>query len=317
VLQALLQLYVWRRATDQATMVAGLLGALGATIPTDVKAQLDKLPARKEPTRDGLRSAAVDDILYPARVAPGFRALFKLLFEPLGKLYGSDQKKLSSLGVDKREKLPRSGHPVRDLANKLAADLGIGDFDLYVTAASRIDEEGKKLPLYTIEPADPPALIIHSTLLEGPDAERRFVVGGLLKLLHSSLVLPLSLPADELGLVIFALVRQFVPTYSPIGYAEKRVVNEAARVKRIIPGKLTGQLMPHALECASESLDFEGIAEALLQSAHHAGLLLTGDIASAMSALRRRGSSAERYIDDLLRFAVSDEFSELRQILTG
>jgi hypothetical protein len=43
----------------------------------------------------------------------------------------------------------------------------------------------------------------------------------------------------------------------------------------------------------------------------------TADVASAMSALRRRGASSERYIDDLLRFAVSDEFSELRRLVTS
>jgi len=317
VLQALLQIFIWRRATDLAQATAAALITMGTTLPAELKAEVDKLPARKDPTREGLRDPSIDDSLFPPRVAPGFRMLFKLLAEPLAKLYGTDSKKLAALGIDKREKLPRSGHPVRDLANKIAADMGIGEFDIYVTSAQRQDEDGKKSPFCTIEPTDPPALILSSSLLEGSETEKRFIIGGLLKLLQSSLVLPLSMPADELGLLIGALVRQFVPTYTPIGYAEKRIANEAARLKRAIPSKVHGQLLPHAMECSSEALDFDGIAKMLIQSSHHAGLVLTTDMATAISALRRKGSSAERYIDELIRFAVSDEFAELRRIVTG
>jgi tetratricopeptide (TPR) repeat protein len=317
VLQTLLQIFLWRHATDLAAMSAFALTSLGNTLPAELRGEVEKLTAPKNPTRDGMRDPSIDDILFPPRVAPGFRALFRMLAEPLAKLYGADQKKLTLLGVDKRERLPRSGHPVRDLANKLAADLGVGEFDIYLTAAQRKDEDGQKAPLCTIEPTDPPALIISSSLLEGPEAERRFLIGGMLKLLQSNLVLPLSLSADDLGLLIGALVRQFVPNYTPLGYAEKRIANEAARLKKAIPSKLHGQLLPHAMECSAESLDFEGIAETLHQCSHHVGLLLTMDMASAISALRRKGAAAERYIDELIRFAVSDEFVELRRILTG
>jgi len=315
VLQALLQIFLWRKAPELAMMAAGALTSLGHPLSAELRTEVERLPARKEAVRDGLRDPGIDDVLYPSRVAPGFRALFRLLAEPLSKLYGADQKKLALLGVDKRERLPRSGHPIRELANRLAGEMGIPEFDIYVTAAQRT-EDGKKVPLCTIEPTDPPALILSGTLLEGIEAERRFFIGGLLGLLKSNLVLPLSLSADDLGLFIGALVRQFVPAYSPLGYAEKRIANEAARVKRAIPSKLHGQLLPHAMECSSESLDFDGIAEMLQLCSHHMGLVLIADFGSAVSALRRKGASADRYIDDLIRFAVSEEFVELRRLVT-
>ncbi len=316
VLQALLQIFLWRRSSDLAAMATGALLSLGQSLPIDLRSEVEKLPARKDPQRDGLRDSSIDDILYPARVASGFRTLFRLLAEPLAKLYGVDQKKLAQLGVEKRERLPRSGHPVRDLANKLAADFGVGEFDIYITAAQRKEPDGKTTPLCTIELTDPPALILSSSLLEGKEPEWRFLLGGLLKLLQSNLVLPLSLGPDELGLLIGGLVRQFVPSYVPLGYAEKRIANEAARLKKVIPSKLHGQLLPHAMECSSEALDFEGIGESLLQCSHHMGLLLTTDFASAISALRRKGAAAELYIDELIRFALSDDFAELRRLIT-
>lgn len=317
-LSALLQIFIWRGQSDSARVTASLLAALGHSLPPEVQAQVDKLPPRKDPSKAGMADSSVDDVLFPARVAPGFRALFRLVAEPLAKLYASDSKKLQSLGVDRRERLPRSGHPLRDLANKLAAQLGIDEFDLYLTAAQRTDEDGRKVPLCTLEPLEHPTIILSSSLIQGTsEAEQRVLLGGLLKLVQSQLLLPLSLSAYDLGLVIGALVRLYVPSYTPIGYAEKQIANEAARIKRAIPSKLQGQLLPHAMECSSAALDFEGITELIMLASHHAGLVLTGDIASALSMLRRKGPGSERYVDDMLRFAVSEEFSELRRIITA
>ena len=317
-LNALLQIFIWRGQTDSAQVTANLLQTLGHSLPPEVQAQVDKLPPRKEPSKNGLIDSSIDDVLFPARVAPGFRALFRLLAEPLHKLYAGDSKKLAALGVDRRERLPRSGHPVRDLANKLAAGFSIEDFDVYITAAQRIEEDGKKVPLCTLEALDHPTLILSHSLIDGTsEAERRFLLGGLLKVVQSQLVLPLCLNAYQLGAVIGGLVRLYVPSYTPIGYAEKQIANEAARIKRAIPSKLQGQLLPHAMECSAAALDFEGISELITLASHHAGLALTGDIGSAMSMLRKKGAGSERYVDDMLRFAVSEEFAELRRIVTA
>lgn len=319
VYQALLQLFIWRKSSELAAMAAGALQALGSPISGELKEQLDKLPARKEPKKEGLRDTALDDALFPARVGPGFRALFQLLKEQLDRLYGSDSKKLATLGVDvKREKLPRAGHPLRDLANKIAADLGVGEFDIFLTAAQNKDEEGRPKPLYTIEPLEIPSLVISNSLVDGaPEAERRFYLGGLLKLLQSQLVLPLRMSSDDLGVLVGGMVRQFVPDYAPLGFAEKRIVNEAGRLKRAIPSKLQPLLLPHAMECAAATLDFDGISETLVLASHFAGLLLCGSVPSAVSALRRKGAGAERQIDDLLRFAISPECAELFRIASG
>ena len=312
--QSLLQIFLHRRTADLSTMAAGAITTLGQTVSAELTAQLEKQTPRKEPVAKGLRDAALDEAMYPQRVNPGFRSLFKLLEEPLGKLYGSDSKKLALMGVDRREKLPRAGHPIRELANKLATELGVGEFELYVTAAQDKNEDGKPVPYYTIEPLELPSLILSASLLEGSETERRFFLGGLLKLLQSKLVLPLRLAPDDLGVLVGGLVRQFVPDYCPLGFAEKRIINEAARQKRAIPSRLAPQVLPHAMECASATLDFESISETLVQCSHYAGLLLTGSVPSAVAALRRKGPAAERQIDDLLRYAVTEEFAELQRI---
>ena len=106
-----------------------------------------------------------------------------------------------------------------------------------MTAAQGKDDEGRAVPLYTIEPTEPPSLVLSSSLVEGSgvtEAERRFFLGGLLKLLQSYLVLPLRLSPDDLGVLVGGLVRQYVPDYAPLGFAEKRIVNEAQRQKRAL-----------------------------------------------------------------------------------
>jgi len=45
--------------------------------------------------------------------------------------------------------------------------------------------------------------------------------------------------------------------------------------------------------------------------------VLTGQLGAAIAAIRRKGTDAERQIDDLLRFAVSDEYAELRRLATA
>lgn len=318
VYQALLQIYLWRRANDQAVMTASALLILDSHKPLPPEA----LPLLERAIRsDGypgaaLREPGLDELLYPPSLPAGFRNLFALLEEPLGKVYRADARRLQALGIDKREKLPRSGHPVRDLANRIAADLGLGDFDIYLTAAQGRDAGGRPLPLCTLEAFDPPALVLSQALLFGAaEGELRFLLGRLLKLLQGHLVLPLRLPTDDLGVLVGGLVRLYVPDYVSIGIAEKLIVAEAQRLQKLIPRKLQAQLLPFVLECSSTALDLATVPETLSLCGNHAGLLCCGSLASAHAALRRFGAAAEPQLKELLRFAVGDEFAEMRRLV--
>jgi len=314
--QALLQILILRRS-EQAHLAAGAITSLGGVIPKDLTPLLEKLP-RKEATKNGLRDPSTDDTLYPAVVSPSIRMVFRLLAEPLGKLYVSDGRKLQALGVDRKERLPKSGHPVRDLANKLAADLGIGEFDIYLTAAQGKDDAGQTVPHYTIEPLEPPALIISNVLIDGAsEAERRFVLGGLLKILQNQLHLPLRMSSEDLAVLFGGLVRQQVKDYVPVGFAEKRIEAEAQRQRRAIPSKLAVQIVPLAMEFYAAVPNYDGIAKALLLSSHFFGLLWCGSLPAAVASLKRRGPAGEKLIDELYRFALSREADELLRQLSG
>ena len=317
IYQALLQILALRRS-EQTHLAAGAITALGGVVPKDIQTLLDKTLPRKEPTKNGLRDPSIDDVLYPQVVSSSIRMLFRLLAEPLGKLYISDGRKLQALGVDRKEKLPRSGHPVRDLANKLAAELALPEFDIYLTAAQGKNEAGQTVPHYTIEPLEPPALIISSSLLDGAsEPERRFLLGGLLKILHSQLHLPMRMSSEDLAVLFGGLVRQQVKDYVPVGFAEKRIEAEAQRQRRAIPSKLNAQMVTLAMEFYAAVPNYDGIASALTMSSHCFGLLWCGSVPAAVAALRRKGPSGEKQIDDLLRFALSREADEIMRLLHG
>ena len=299
---SLFKIYGWRRAPDRAAFAAGTLEWLGAA-DADEKTMLQKLTGRDNYPGSSLADPTLDETLFDARVPAGFRNLFRLLDEPLAKMFRADVKRL---GVGRHEKLPRSGHALRDVANKVAADLGIRDFDLYVTAAHPT--------ALVVELTDPLSVVIGNKVIEGAhELELRFLLGRCFKMIQSHMALPMRLTPEDLGLLVGGIVRQFVPDFVPAGFEEAQVVAEAGRMARIIPKKLHGELLPFALECASESLDLKQIGPSLVHTANRAGLLCCGLPGPSLTAVRRLSDDAQ--LRALLRFTVSDELAELRRQL--
>ncbi len=299
---SLYKIYGWRRAPDRAAFAAGTLEWLGAA-DAEEKALLQKLTGRDNYPGSSLADPTLDETLFDARVPAGFRNLFRLLDEPLAKMFRADVKRL---GVGRHEKLPRSGHALRDVANKIAADLGVRDFDLYVTAAHPT--------ALVVELTDPLSVVIGNKVIEGAhELELKFLLGRCFKMIQSHMALPMRLTPEDLGLLVGGIVRQFVPDFVPAGFEEAQIVAEAGRMARIIPKKLHGDLLPFALECASESLDLKQIGPSLVHTANRAGLLCCGLPGPSLTAVRRLSDDAQ--LRALLRFTVSDELAELRRQL--
>jgi cellulose synthase operon protein C len=299
---SLFKIFLWRRAPDRAAVAAGVLEWLGAS-EADEKTQLAKLTGRDNYPGSSLADPTLDETLFDARVPAGFRNLFRLLDDALGKMFRADVKRL---GVQRSEKLPRSGNPVRDLANRIAGDLGIRDFDLYVTAAHPT--------ALVVELTDPLSIVIGNKVVEGASPEElRFLLGRSFKMIQSHMALPMRLTPEDLGLLVGGIVRQFVPDFVPQGFEEAQIVAEAGRMARVIPKKMHAELLPFALECAGSSFDLKQIGPSLVHTANRAGLLTCGLPMPALNAVRRLQDEAQ--LRALLRFTVSDELAELRRQL--
>ncbi len=194
--------------------------------------------------------------------------------------------------------------------------MGAGEFDIYVTQAQGRDAARRPVPLYTLEPTEPMSLVLSQSLVSGAtEGELRFLLGRLLKLAAGHLVLPLRLPAEDLGVLVGGLVRLFVKDYVPIGIAERRIIGEAQRLQKLFPRRLEAQLLPFAMECSSAALDLEALPAQIATSANHAGLLIAGSVVPAYTALARLGPGSEGQLHELLRFAISEECAELRRMV--
>jgi hypothetical protein len=107
------------------------------------------------------------------------------------------------------------------------------------------------------------------------------------------------------------------------------VIAEASRVRSAIPRKMHQEIMPFALECAG-AIDWDALVMDLVHVGNRAGLLLCGSLGAALTVLRKaaghggilatpadfaRSCRGNRQIEELLRFAVSQEYLELRRQL--
>jgi cellulose synthase operon protein C len=314
----LFQIFGWRGDPDRAHTSAQILGSLGGT-DEHVLAYLQQVGPTVEPAGGALAEPMVDDLLFPSTVPAGFRQLFRLLAEPLDKAYKPD---LKPYNLRREERLPRAAHPIRDIANRIAEALRLGEFDVYVSS-------GQPNAL-ALENADPPSIIIGANVVKGATPEElRFALGVKLKMLQLKLELPTRLPPRELGLLVSGIVRQFIPDFAPGAYPENMIVAEASRVGRAIPRKMHQEIMPFALECAG-AIDWDALVMDLVHVGNRAGLLLSGSLGAALTVLRKvaghggilstpadfaRTCRGNRQIEELLRFAVSQEYLELRRQL--
>ncbi len=300
--RALFRVFSMRRAPDRAAIAAGVLGWMGPVEDSERQA-LERLRTREQYPGGALAEPSLDELLFDARVPAGFRNLMRLVEESLLKSFRADVK---HLGLQRTDRLPKSGHALRDIANRIAADLGVRDFDIYVSPALR---RGALLEL-----TDPEAICIGAELIEGAhEHELRFLFARFFKMAQMRLALALRLEADALAALTAGVVRQFVPDFAPPGLDPALISAEAARVQKLIPRKLHGELQAFALECAAPSLDLRALAAGVSAAADRAGLLASGAPGPALAMLERMGhSDAARA---LALFAVGDELPELRRLV--
>lgn len=300
--RSLYKVFTLRRASDRAAITAGVLEWMGPISPEERQA-LDRLRTREQYPGSALALPAVDDLLFDGGVTESFRNLMRVVEEPLGKSFKPD---LKQLGVGRSDRLPRSGHAVREIGNRIAADLGIDEFEIYVSAAL-------KQPVI-LELTDPLSLCISAELLEGAhELQLRFLFGRMFKMVQSRLSLSMRLPADALALLVAGMVRQFVPDYLPRGMDAQLVAAEAVRVQRALSRKMLQEAHPFALECAAPGADPRTISASVMAAADRAGLLACGAPGPALTMLERMGhADAARA---LALFAVGDELSELRRLI--
>ena len=297
---------------EAARCAAELAHALGGA--EDAERMLAAEALRSPSSAKGLGNLAVDDALFHPSIPSGFRQVFRLLHDTLSKRYTPE---LRRWGVGKADKLPRAGHPVKDLALGVAVDLGIADIDVYVSTTQPT--------ALGVELTDPLTLVIgaHLAHAEKPP-QLRFAVGRALKLAISYMGVPARLTPEELGSLLGGVIRQYDPNYAAPGVSAGLVAEEQQRLGRLISKRLRDEVYPFASEVAGLELDPRSLWAGVQHTGNRAGLIASSSALAGLVVLLRIGnhkdipsSRGDKLIEEFMRFAVSDEHAEVRRVLAS
>ena len=225
------------------------------------------------PTPSSLLTMEADEVIYPAEVQPELRQLFQLLGERLAKHIGVD---LRHHGVTRSDKVANDKPVVRSVLT-VAGALGFADIEVYVS---------QKQPLaFAAEPTTPLAMIVGSTIAQGDRDGIRFATGAALKLAQSQLAVAARLPAQELGVLVIALVRLFQPDFPSIGVDLDAVATQMQRLRRLIPSNAMNDLRPFALAIDASRFNPDALAAGLAMASYRAGVASAQSLSAGLKVL--------------------------------
>ncbi len=242
-------------------------------------------------------------------------AMLGALPEAIVKLYPAD---LDGLGVGRGDRLaPRSGHPVRVLADRLAAILSVGEVELYT---HRVRGRG-----IAIELSDPVSVLVPSMLGELPEAAQIFLLGRALANATLGLSVFDKLTPRELEVMLAAAARVVSPQFGQGLTSEDVLDDQSRRIQRALSRKarrILEEVAPRYV--AMPGSDLPNLARAVSLGAARTAALLADDLPASVEALRRTerdyGSSSvvelaagAPLVADLIRFWTSDVALDIRR----
>jgi hypothetical protein len=162
--------------------------------------------------------------------------------------------------------------------------------------------------------AQPPtAVVVGPSLTDGRSlADVRFVVGRALEIARPEYIFAAALPPPEFTRLFAAILRAFHPRHARRKADE---AGEAAKWKRALPYKVAKRLAELFRDLANTEFSSHRWRRAVQKTGNRAGLLASGDIIAAARVLSAEGDKDG--IEDLARFAASDDYLALRTKLDG
>jgi len=243
---------------------------------------------------------------------PGDRGPLSDLLSLVGDALGEAVK----LPPESRARL-RGSEGLTRLAAELCGNVGVVPFTL------RHGGDGADV---RIEPGERPALRVGVAVARRAVPEQRFLLARMAARVRGRSAIAARLGATDLGNLIAAVVRLGSPGYAGTGEPPEGLVAAAGRA---LPRKLRKAIEERALALAKAGpQDVAAWQAALAATADRVGLLLSIDLAAALSLLLREGGSpggtAEEVasavrgrpdLRQLLCFAASEDHLRLRQRL--
>jgi hypothetical protein len=160
--------------------------------------------------------------------------------------------------------------------------------------------------------AQPPtAIVVGAQLTAGrPLAGVRFLLGRALEIARPEYVLAAALSPPDFARLFAAILRAFHPRHARRRPERGGENDEAAMWKRALPYKVAKRLAELFRDLGNTEFSSHRWRQAVQKTGNRAGLVASGDLIAAAGALKAEGDHAG--IEDLARFAVSDDYLALR-----
>jgi tetratricopeptide (TPR) repeat protein len=299
----------WRlqgRAAESACAVGAVI-ALGAGNDMERSAFLSRVvraAAQAPGSLDGGELASIDV------VAPGSTAsaLLAALGDSVGKVFPPE---LERWGLSVRDKIsPKSGHPLRALAERVAAVFGIEGFELYVHRA----QAGAVM----LELTDPVSVLVPASVAGLSEPAIVFALSRVFASVARGLAPIERLTGNELRLLLGATARSVGASFSVGAREEEEVSSLARRVGKAMPWLGRGAIEEAARAfAAAPPADIEEWRLGARMTSARAAAIVCDDIVSAADCIRRTegelsGAQGDallvvhRLLGDMLGFWVSD-----------
>jgi tetratricopeptide (TPR) repeat protein len=249
-----------------------------------------------------------DEVLFPRSVQMELRQIFTLLGDRIAKHVGVD---LRAYGVARGDRLRARDSSVASHAQDVATGLGFGEIDVYVSA--------RQPYVMVAEPTSPASLVIGQAIAQLDSRSIRFAAGSALKLAQTHLAIPARLPADELGILVVALLRMFQEKFPSGGLDEAAIATQIQKLKRLIPTGLASEIRPYAFAIDAQAFSHTEVSRDLRVAGLRAGLVAGGSLVAGLSILAAQaGTDVPSFLADpvaqgLITFALSEDHATLNR----
>ncbi len=285
---------------DAAWLLCDRLAESGDIQP-DEEAYLENL---RRPTLPPMARTLTDDLwhnhlLHPDAVCP-VAHLLGLVGQAVLPLYAREPKRF---GVKKRKTLIDPHGPL--LFSRVLSDVSVALGLPEPPDAHKV----RKHEGMSIAPASPPLLLVGADMLSGRShRELAFVVARTVALFRADFLPTVYVPEETLPWLVRCIVGRYAPSLS----VERD--KAADSVERVLERELAddAELRTVALRIAEEgevALDVSGYLRGIRRTCDRVGLLFSEDLAMSARQTQEAGH------DDLLAFAIADDYLALREAL--
>ncbi len=219
-------------------------------------------------------------------------------------------------GVRKSDRIKaRSGDPLRQELDRLAAVFAVEEFDLYVHAGVGGD--------VTVELTQPPSIMVPASVAELPEAQRVFLLSRPLAGMALGLHAALKLGAADMAMVFAAAVRRLVPDFEEGQHDSAQV----AQLEQMLAPSWFGRgRVDEAVQAYYvQPVDIAEWSPSVARTVSRAAAVLAGDLDACVAALKHVGAvpaalsgvevvKQSPLVADLLRSWVSPAAMDLRRL---